>query len=289
MPDDTSKITFYLLGKSDTGIYGLDMKMKITEKWFDKVPSFIMSRPRSPVEHYVIDPQERITGLVDGEIKKEIPNSVYDSENETVILFPPFSTYHYYVKGTATGTYGLSIDSIECGENIVTFNATNILTAPNELHRYSINWTALSSGEEGVTIQIDADGDGVFEKTITSDNELTHDEFMLQTETTIDINPNTLNLKSKGKWITCYIELPEGYNIEDIDISTILLNDAVSAESHPTNIGDYDNDGIPDLMVKFDRQDIIDILEFGDNVAITVAGELIDEAMFEGTDYIKVK
>ena len=106
---------------------------------------------------------------------------------------------------------------------------------------------------------------------------------------TIDINPDTLNLNSGGKWITCYIELPDGYDVADIDISTVLLNDVVSAEDHPTNIGDYDNDGIPDLMVKFDRQAIQDILEVGDNVEITVRGELlVDGTLFEGTDYIRV-
>ena len=54
-------------------------------------------------------------------------------------------------------------------------------------------------------------------------------------------------------------------------------------------IGDHDNGDIPDLMVKFDRQNIIDILEPGDEVVITVAGELIDGTRFEGMDYIKVK
>ena len=53
-------------------------------------------------------------------------------------------------------------------------------------------------------------------------------------------------------------------------------------------IGDHDNGGIPDLMVKFDRQNVIDILEPGDEVVITVAGELIDGTRFEGMDYIKV-
>ncbi|MBU2530855.1 MAG: hypothetical protein KKD35_07440, partial [Elusimicrobia bacterium] len=37
----------------------------------------------------------------------------------------------------------------------------------------------------------------------------------------IDITPNTLNLKSKGNWITAYIELPQKYNVNDIDIASI--------------------------------------------------------------------
>ena len=54
-------------------------------------------------------------------------------------------------------------------------------------------------------------------------------------------------------------------------------------------ISDHDNGGIPDLMVKFDRQNVIDILEPGDEVVIMIAGELIDGTRFEGMDYIKVK
>jgi len=106
----------------------------------------------------------------------------------------------------------------------------------------------------------------------------------------IDIDPDTLNLNSGGKWITCYIEFPSGhgYNVTEINISTILLNDVVPAESKPTNISDYDNDSILDLMVKFDRQDVIDILEPGENVEITATGKLFDETIFEGTDYINV-
>ena len=48
------------------------------------------------------------------------------------------------------------------------------------------------------------------------------------------VNPNTLNLKSKGKWITAYIELPEGYSVENIDLSTVLLNNEIPAEEKPT-------------------------------------------------------
>ena len=33
---------------------------------------------------------------------------------------------------------------------------------------------------------------------------------------TVDIDPDVLNLRSKGKWITAYIELPEGYGVEKI-------------------------------------------------------------------------
>ena len=107
-------------------------------------------------------------------------------------------------------------------------------------------------------------------------------------QATLDIDPDTLNLKSKGKFITCYIELPAGYNVTDINVSTMMLNDEVLAELHPTEIGDYDSDGILDLMVKFDRQSVIDILPVGDEVNVTVTGKLFDKTAFEGSDTIRV-
>jgi hypothetical protein len=104
----------------------------------------------------------------------------------------------------------------------------------------------------------------------------------------IDIDPDSLNLNSKGKWITCYIELPEDYDVEDIDVSTIKLNDEVPAESRPAGVGDCDGDGIAELMVKFDRSGVQKILEAGDDVEITVTGELDVDTKFEGSDTIRV-
>ncbi|MFC1925912.1 WD40/YVTN/BNR-like repeat-containing protein [Chloroflexota bacterium] len=103
----------------------------------------------------------------------------------------------------------------------------------------------------------------------------------------IDFNPDTLNLKSKGKRVTTYIELPEGYDIDQVDISSIMLNDTVPAEAKPTKVGDYDNDGVPDLMVRFDGSLVRDILTAGDEIEITIAGEVAGVG-FEGSDTIRV-
>jgi len=103
---------------------------------------------------------------------------------------------------------------------------------------------------------------------------------------TIDIDPDILNLKSKGRWITAYIELPEAYNASDINILTVKLNGEIQAELHPTEIGDYDTDGITDLMVKFNRQDLIAILSVGE-ATLTITGK-VNDTPFEGTDTISV-
>jgi hypothetical protein len=82
--------------------------------------------------------------------------------------------------------------------------------------------------------------------------------------------------------------MPGGYDVNGIDVSTIMLNDKVQAEVHPTEVEDYDNDDITDLMVKFDRSAVQEILEVGDDVKITITGELIDGTPFEGSDTIRV-
>ena len=95
----------------------------------------------------------------------------------------------------------------------------------------------------------------------------------------------------EGKWITSYIELPEGHDVADIDVSAIRINDKAPDESGPTSIGDYDNDGIPDLMVKFVRAEepeVQGLLEEGDNVEIIVEGGLSDGTKFVGSDTIRV-
>jgi parallel beta-helix repeat protein len=117
------------------------------------------------------------------------------------------------------------------------------------------------------------------------------------TITTVDVNPDTLNLKSKGRWITVHIELPEGYNVSNIDRSTILLNDTIPVDSFwldkplESVIGDYDNDGITDLMVKFDRQALTKYLKTkgttDDQVTLVITGEANGKS-FEVTDTIKV-
>jgi hypothetical protein len=108
-----------------------------------------------------------------------------------------------------------------------------------------------------------------------------------------------LNLKNKGNWITVYVELPEGYNVSDIDRTTVLLNDTIPVDPSWVNaplesvIGDYDDDTVPDLMVKFNRTAVSEYIlskgfKYG-NVTLTMTGKLSDNTPFEGNDTIMVR
>jgi len=111
----------------------------------------------------------------------------------------------------------------------------------------------------------------------------------LPIEASIDFQPDLLKLnpKAKGGFVETYIELPPGYDVRQIDISSIKFNGIVPALPKPTKVGDHDKDGIPDLMVKFSGAAVQSLLTPGDQIEITVTGEVAGIA-FEGTDTIRV-
>jgi hypothetical protein len=102
------------------------------------------------------------------------------------------------------------------------------------------------------------------------------------------VHPESLNVKSNGRWVTALIELPEGFNAQDINISTIMLNETIPAELRPIEIGGQQ------LMVKFDRAMLEQYILGSGNpaekftmVSLTVTGRFNDGTRFVGTDTIK--
>ena len=117
----------------------------------------------------------------------------------------------------------------------------------------------------------------------------------------IDIDPDTLDLASKDKWVTCYIELPSGYDVMDIDGSTVALEGIPAyigqegwarSGANTSNIMDHDGDGIRERMVKFYRSAIQEYVigaGLSGYVELTVTGDLVGRPSFEGADVIRVK
>jgi hypothetical protein len=143
--------------------------------------SYVIEKVFSPVEPRVFDSEGKVAGLVDGEVRHEISRSLYC--NGTVTVFVTLDNYRYELAGTDEGTYGLEITHVEDG-NTTCFTATGIPTSPNATHQYTVDWLALSVGEEGVTVLVDAEGDDVVDRIFSSDSVLASEEFIEKTSPT---------------------------------------------------------------------------------------------------------
>ncbi|MFZ3169165.1 MAG: hypothetical protein WA130_16250 [Candidatus Methanoperedens sp.] len=95
----------------------------------------------------------------------------------------------------------------------------------------------------------------------------------------VDIKPETINLKSKGKF-TAFIKLPEDLNVRDIDVGTVVIAGAHVVNSIISN----ENGGT--LIAKFNNQDLENV-HTGNAVLFNVTGK-VNGMGFEGSDRVKV-
>lgn len=103
-------------------------------------------------------------------------------------------------------------------------------------------------------------------------------------EATIDIDPDTLNLKSKGKWITAYIQLPDEFDVNEIDVDTIKLHYNMGKVHAKRGVVQENI-----FVAKFDRSQVKELLTSQTGYyELSVNGE-VEGKTFEGFDIIKVK
>ena len=93
----------------------------------------------------------------------------------------------------------------------------------------------------------------------------------------VRIEPEVLKLGSKGV-ITAFIKLPEQYSISEVSLATVTSQGASAVKA----VIDGDK-----LIVKFNREELQDI-QPGEDVELSVRGELQDGTVFEGSDVVKV-
>lgn len=103
------------------------------------------------------------------------------------------------------------------------------------------------------------------------------------TPITVSVHPQTLNLRSGGRWITVKIALPEGMDPEDLDISKVRL--WVNGEEIEPEWGEACDDCV---MIKFSRDALQELGSPGEEVEIRITGELPGGESFEGTDTIRM-
>ncbi|MGQ9531064.1 MAG: DUF4114 domain-containing protein [Candidatus Bathycorpusculaceae bacterium] len=123
-------------------------------------------------------------------------------------------------------------------------------------------------------------------------------DFILAALTPVNVSvryfPRTLNLKSKGRWITAIVRLPKNYNVSDVDVSSIMLNGTVPADQRHYEICECLNL----IVLKFNGTAVIEMIKESLNetlckkkfvkVSLTLTGRFLDGIPFQGTDKIRV-
>jgi hypothetical protein len=96
------------------------------------------------------------------------------------------------------------------------------------------------------------------------------------------VTPQSLNLKSKGWWITVHLTLPEGMTSAQLDNTSLLL----MGEIPPDKVwkGKWNRW----LDLKFKRDAVQALLTPGPEVEIYLTGQMKDGTAFEASDTIKV-
>ncbi len=175
-------------------------QMFSTFKFFEKeisIPTENCEYKKGEYELRVYDSEGNVIGIIGGEIKQEIQDSIYISNGVVIYSSQDYFEYELFClnggnyqfrhSSAQNGTNGYLYRSAEHqftepyskaeGETI--FEAINIPMYPGQTHRYKINWKSLVEKGEGVELFIDNDGDTIFEETIKIvGNEFTCEEFI---------------------------------------------------------------------------------------------------------------
>ncbi len=108
---------------------------------------------------------------------------------------------------------------------------------------------------------------------------------------TLELQPNTIQLRSEGRWIHGTISLPAPSSARDIDVASIRLQGTVPCDTsyHVLRLAhEHECDSTWTLRVRFDRIAVQWVVSEGDSVPVTVTGRAGDVA-FRAVDVVRVR
>jgi hypothetical protein len=269
----------------------------------------------SPADLHVYDSQGRHVGInEEGGIESQIPGAMYiipEGTDYKIILIPDAEEedeYTIVAKGTDSGSMDLKAQVPDAVSKLRRFvEYVSIPVSRTMIARTKIKPTALglmrapstaevlsgTTRDTATVLEIDSDGDGTFE--IESAPGKFEKQKILRSVigAKIDVKPDVLSFSSAAveKSITVYIELPADFSPEDIDLSTVLLFGKIGALQRSMDVTDHDQNGISELVVKFDRQSVINYLtsikQAEGEIVFNITGTMKGQP-FTGSDTVAV-
>jgi hypothetical protein len=111
-------------------------------------------------------------------------------------------------------------------------------------------------------------------------------QFFFVRPASLDVDPDVINLRSEGRWVTAFIEATE-FDAAEIEPSSVRLEGIAPVEEKLASVSDRDRDGVPALELKFSRDALASLLTPG-NQTLRVTGSLLSGGRFEGAVEVRV-
>lgn len=208
-----------------------------------------LSPPSQPVLSY--SPGSLVFGdLVSGAIARktfEIWNSGSGSLTYSISESIPWVTEVDPMSGSSTGERDIIEITVDTGGLPVGYHSDTVLIASN-------------GGNESVEISLNVS--------------------LLSRSVSLDFDPDTLNIKSNGRWITAFL-LTDNAFAEDIEASSLLLNDLIVLDR-------WIIQNETTLVVKFNRLAVQSTLSMSGTIDVRITGLWKDGEIFVVHDSIRV-
>ena len=177
--------------------------------------------------------------------------------------------------------------SDNCSAEPVPFVSTTEIIPPDK-EEYLLTaflYDGIPGQEEDVQL-LDSESITIEQEPGDGDNE-TDNETGEVFEVSVNITPETLNLKSNGRWITAHVTVAGDKSIEDIDVDSISMEDSIAVDKSSISSSD--------LMLKFSRSEVVSLIEDMDidppeTIELSITGNFTDdnETSFEAMDTVRV-
>jgi len=170
--------------------------------------NYVMAFTCSPATVRIRDAAGRVTGLLGGRVVEDVPDCAYIGG--AVMSLSPEDSFVYEVVGQSEGAYDLVVDHVVAGRQ-ATVEAAGVPTSPGAVHRYLVDWNALAAGKSGVTLMVDEDGDGEYERSLEAGARLDGADLQMR-------SPSQVTEHGSGTWLYAAIGLALGGGLAALGI-----------------------------------------------------------------------